>query len=144
MTDWRNTARELLPELEALLREAENPWAFWLDVHGAFEQAYRPPQNDDMIRRVYAFADWCLQSGDGDDLSTHLPTCVALCFYEDIPTCKTARADMPRWFKREDVELMKSIFSYHLSEKEFEELLHLFPESRSDRKRMRAERRRKR
>lgn len=127
MSDWRSKAAELLPELTEELAEADSPMAFWLEVHWAFEKAYQSPQNEELIRRIYDFSDWCVQQDEGEDASTDLPTCVAVCFYEHIPTCPPARADMPRWFTRADVEGSKAIFSYFLSEQDFANLLTLFP-----------------
>ncbi len=57
------------------------------------------------------------------------PTCVVVCLYEHIPIREVSRLDMPRWFSRDDVVLMKDIFSYHLNPNEYERLLGLFPES---------------
>jgi len=122
-------AGELLPELEGSLAEAASPMQFWLDVSAAFQMAYTPPRNDDLIRRTYAFADWCVQnSDDSRDAANHLFTCVAICFYEHIPMHPLSRADMPNWFTREEVEEMRGIFCYlyHLTEREFVEFLSQF------------------
>jgi hypothetical protein len=53
-------------------------------------------------------------------------TCVAVCFYEEIPRHAKARQDMPRWWTAEDLDDgpagEPSIFGYHLSADELAEL----------------------
>lgn len=126
--DWREEAARLLPELSEELSESDRPMRFWIEVNLSFERAYENPKNEDLIRRIYQYADWCLQHHeDNVDAAEHLPTCVCVAFYEHIPRCPQARADMPRWFSRDDIVLMKQTFSYLTSEKEYEDLLTLFP-----------------
>lgn len=143
MSDWRGKAAELLPELAQELAESGDPMWFWIQVHLAFNNAYQPPQDEDLIRRIYAFADWSLQQDDGKGAMNHLPTCVCVCFYESIPTCPPARADMPRWFTRAEVEESKEIFSYFLSEQEFADLLALFPHKQIERPQQKGKRKRR-
>lgn len=149
MEEWRNKAAVMLPELAEEAEEAVNLMSFWIELWYVFEEAYQSPDvvalrvmadesyrppGEDFIRRVYAFADWCVQQDGGRRTHDHLPTCVSVCFYEHIPTCPAARIDMPRWFSREDVALMKRTFSYFLTEKEFEDLLALFPQTPTERR----------
>jgi hypothetical protein len=44
-------------------------------------------------------------------------------FYEDVPTCRPARDDMPRWFRYEEVAAHKPVFGYMLRDAEYQELL---------------------
>jgi hypothetical protein len=44
-------------------------------------------------------------------------------FYEHIPQSKAAREDMPRWFRYDDVARSRSVFAYHIGDREFEDLL---------------------
>jgi hypothetical protein len=50
-----------LPEMQSDIMEAETPMALWVQIVHAFDEAYEQPQNDDFIKRVYQYADWCLQ-----------------------------------------------------------------------------------
>ncbi len=131
--DWRSKAGELLPELRngLLGDEIENAvsaMSLWLEIYHLFCHAYEEPRNDDLIRRVYTFADWCIERtqrprvGAQDDLAT----CVMICFYEDIPSTEIARLDMPRWFTRSQIVQNESVFRYGLNEKEWRELLALW------------------
>ena len=139
--EWREEAARVFPELSEELSECDSPMGFWCELNLTFERAYESPVNEDLIRRIYQFADWCLQHHEEDvDAGEHLPTCVCVAFYEHIPSYPAARADMPRWFLREDVLLMKQTFSYHTSEKDYEDLLALFrsPDGKETRKQRKA------
>ncbi len=136
MSNWLSKVSEMLPELqeEPGFEFVDNPMSLWHEIWWAFERAYEPPRDEDFIKRVYEFADWCLVQERGDDASTDLLTCVAVCFYEHIPTNALTRADIPRWFKRDEIVGMRHTFSYFLSASEFEELLALFGPLQSNRK----------
>ena len=136
MEKWLAEAVERFPEIQDDLdfEFVDSPMSLWHEIWWAFERAYEPPRNEDFIRRVYAFADWCSVQERGDNAANDLLTCVAVCFYEHIPTSPAARADMPRWFERNEVLAMRSTFGYLLSASEFDELLLLFGPSHSSRK----------
>jgi hypothetical protein len=136
MSDWLLKATELLPEMEneAGWEFIDSPMSLWHEIWWVFERAYEPPRDEGFIKRVYDFADWCSVQPRGCDASSDLLTCVAVCFYEHIPTHPAARADMPRWFKRDEVAQMRATFGYFLSAPEFEELLELFGPLQSNRK----------
>jgi hypothetical protein len=136
MINWLSKSAEMLPELqeEHGLEFVDNPMSLWLEIWWAFERAYQPPRDEDFIKRVYEFADWCLVQERCDDASWDLLTCVAVCFFEHIPTNALTRADMPRWFKRHEIVVMRDTFSYFLSASEFEGLLALFEPLQSNRK----------
>ena len=68
-----------------------------------------------------------------------LPTRVHVAFYEHIPTHPAAMADMPLWFTRDQVVLMKKTFTHHASEEEYKGMLARFAvdedkESRKERR----------
>ena len=133
---WRTKAVELLPEMEEDTNPSDNPMALWIEIRMAFDQAYQEPRNEDLIRRIYGYADWCSEHGERSENAGEDPlTCVAVCLYEHIPTREASRLDMPRWFSREDIVLMKELFSYHLNPDEYERLLELFPDPKQGRRR---------
>lgn len=145
-SDWRDKARELLPELTEEINEAQYPAALWDYIGAEFDFAYEEqPPNEDFIRRVYAYAGWCVQQEQDPkaDAFWDLFTCVAIQFWEPLPTNPAARADMPRWFTRSQIEEDRQFFEYLIGPGEFEELLALFdPEPPpSDKQRRRAWRR---
>jgi len=123
MADWRQKAREVFPEMETEVGDAENPMALWLDIQFEFFVAYKEPRNEDFIRRVYEFESWCMEQEGGQDAENDLPTCVVVCFWEHIPTDPAARKDMPRWFSSEEILANTEVFSYFLSRGNFEALV---------------------
>lgn len=134
MESWRAKAIEILPEMEEDTNPSDNPMALWIEIRMEFDHAYKEPRNEDLIRRIYGYAGWCLEQGERTDhAETDLPTCVVVCFYEHIPTREASRQDMPRWFSRADIVLMKEIFSYHLNLDEYGRLLAMFPEPQPSR-----------
>jgi hypothetical protein len=112
----------MFPELSARFEGIDSPYLLWFELNDAFEQAYEAaPRNESLIKRVYNYSDWCCRQPRGKTAEDDLLTCVAVCFYEHIPCHRAARADMPRWWRAEDLR-EPSIFKYHLTESEFREL----------------------
>ena len=129
--EWYTRAIETFPEeREAIENTVGTPMGLWITLSLAFEAAYtETPFNESIIRRIYHFAHWCLNQEQDNHAQWDLPTCVICGLYEHIPTIAAARKDMPRWFTRDEVVLMRQTFQYHLTEVEFEELVTLFPHS---------------
>ena len=115
----------------------------WVELCLAFNEAYEEPRDEAQIARTYEYAEWCLAQEARDRRADHdLCTCVAVAFYEHIPTHPEARADMPRWFSRADVLELRPVFSYLLDDGEFERLLDLFPPQSNRRTRRQSGKRR--
>lgn len=121
--DWGREAFNRFPELIDGFDFVESPYSLWLELRFAFDDAYKEPRNQDLIARIYAFANWCCEQPDGETAEDDLVTCVAVCFYEHIPESPEALEDMPRWFKISDVHLMKATFSYMVGEEGFQRIL---------------------
>ncbi len=98
----------------------------WTEIFFNFADAYMEPKNEDFIKRVYEYADWCLGQESEEDARFHLPTCVCICFWENIPTCKEARDDMPRWFSLDEVIGNQHFFKYLITDDEFEGIKRLY------------------
>ncbi len=79
-----------------------------------------------LLRKSYAYSDWGLSQDIGETAEEHFPTCIAVCFWEHIPTYKPARDDMPRWLSFEYIMANQHWFKYSLSDEEFEELKELY------------------
>ena len=121
--EWGREAFNRFPELIDRFDSVDSPYLLWIEIRLAFEDAYKEPRNEDLISRIYAYADWCCAQPEGTTAEDDLGTCVAVCFYEHIPESPEALADMPRWFKLSDVHLMKEIFSYMVGEEGFQRIL---------------------
>src|SRR5215467_8994756 len=121
--EWGREAFERFPELIDQFDNVESPMLLWIELAYAFDKAYKEPRNEDLISRIYAYADWCCEQPEGATAENDLATAVVVCFYEHIPECPEALADMPRWFKLSDVQLMKETFSYMVGEEGFQRIL---------------------
>lgn len=121
--EWGRQAFERFPELIDQFDCVESPGALWIELSDAFRQAYKDPRNEDLISRIYAYADWCCMQPEGNTEESDLASSVVVGFYEDIPTIPEALEDMPRWFKLSDVHSMKETFSYMVGEEGFQRIL---------------------
>jgi hypothetical protein len=125
MEPWRARALELFPELEETIRQARSPMALWVELNSEFHYAYTRA-NQDLIRRVYEYARWCLAQERHPKADHDLLTCVLLCFFKSIPTEPASQEDMPRWFTRQEVLDLRATFSDLLGEDEWDRLLQRF------------------
>lgn len=126
--DWRKEAHSRFPELEDP-DKIESPYSLWLELLEVFEEAYQPPRNEEMIKRIYAYAEWCETQPRGIKAEDDLATCVCVCFYEHIPDNQYSLEDMPRWFSRSEVLLMEEVFSYHVGKEGFKKILEIYDRS---------------
>lgn len=120
---WDIEAIQRFPDLVDRFEGITSVYALWNELTDIFKEAYRQPKNDDLIARIYDYANWCCSQPEGTTAQEDLGTCVCTCFYEEIPTCAEAIKDMPRWFSHSDVLIMKPIFSYMVGEQGFQQIL---------------------
>jgi hypothetical protein len=126
--DWQKEALRRFPQYADSIERAETPYTVWIDLNAAFETAYAEG-NESLIRAIYDYAGWCCRQPSAAIAAEDLGACVACCFFEHIPIIPKAIQDMPRWWKREDVVLMKEIFSYHAGPQGYLQILARFAES---------------
>ena len=77
---WRRQALEAFPELQTELNDAGeifSVYALWFELLSLVEDAHRT-HNEEMLRRIYGYADWCRQQSD------ELGNAVAVAFYEHL------------------------------------------------------------
>jgi hypothetical protein len=122
MSRWRNEAFDRLPELRKLLQTEKSAYSFLSELVDRLHKAYAQ-KDEDLIRRIYDYAKWCLDLPRGKDSSDDLPTIVTVSFFEHLPQHAEVRRDVGRWLPRKDVEGMKQVFLYHGSEEQFQEML---------------------
>ena len=132
--DWGKEAFTRFPDLIDRFDDVDTPYLLWFELTDAFTKAYKAPRNDDLIKRVYAFAEWCCSQPEGKTASDDLGTCVCCCFYEHIPESQEALEDMPRWFSRSDVLAMRQVFSYMTGEEGFQRILATYDRYHRDHK----------
>jgi hypothetical protein len=133
---WRIEALKRFPELAQEVREAETPYALWIDLWCHFTEAYDSDASD-LIARIYTYARWCCEQPRGKTSADDLLTCVSVCFFEHIPTHPKALKDMPKWWTPEDVKTMKQIFSYLGGEAGYAEVLAQYERHKPRRRRKR-------
>jgi hypothetical protein len=121
--DWGKEAFTRFPELIDLFDTVQSPYDVWFVLTDTFKRAYKAPRNEELISRIYAYADWCCSQPQGTSAENDLGSCVCVCFYEHIPQSPEALEDMPRWFSRPDVLKMKDTFAYHVGEEGFQRIL---------------------
>lgn len=128
---WRDEALRRFPELLDRFMDADTPYLLWIELHFAFVKAYTGKcLDEDMIRRIYAYADWCCSQPQGETAEDDLGTCVVVCFYEHIPQTPAALDDMPHWFSYDAILLMKEVFSYHVGEEGYKRILERFRQNK--------------
>lgn len=124
MSRWRGEALKKLPHLQKVIAEADSVMLLWIELICAFERAYHcDPPDEKTIAAIYSYADWCLRAPRRPDAGHDPSSAVIVCFYEDIPTIRPARDDMPRWFTYAEVANNRPVFGYMLEEDELESLL---------------------
>jgi hypothetical protein len=124
MPAWRREAIGRLPGLKREIESARNVMALWIDIWHPFCRAYeQTPRNEDFIRRIYDFADWCAKAPRTNDAATDPATAVAAAFLEHLPTNPLTREDLPRWFTAGQILQSRQVFSCHLTEQQFGELV---------------------
>jgi hypothetical protein len=131
MALWRAEALQRLPELRQIIDSAHEIMALWINLHLEFVRACeKVPHDESLISRIYSFADWCTHAKRGTDAGRDPLTAVNIAFFEDIPLCKPACEDMPRWVTFDEVAEAKEIFSYHIGEEQYRALLQYMSQNR--------------
>ena len=125
--EWKIEAIKRFPEVPEILSSGwDNPTVCWVDLFQLFEDAYKPPRNEDLIRRIYDYAFWCMRQPKGKKSEDDLGNYVAVTFLEDIPTIEEARSDMPRWFTLDEVLSSEEVFSYMVGKEGYQKILEVY------------------
>jgi hypothetical protein len=134
MDYWLTKAIECLPELEDIATEPQriiSPTSLWIEIYLKLIDAYEVvPINEDLIRRIYDFADWCLMQPSTPDLETDVSSAVAIAFIEDLPLDKRISEDRHRWMSIESFKGFEHLFRYHLSDEKYRQFEKDFLNSR--------------
>src|SRR5215831_13775467 len=99
MENWLIKANELFPELkEEIDQDQSEPLGLWNDLFIRLVRGYETkPINEDLIRRIYDYADWCFNRQQTGNLQTDLSNAVAIGLMENLPLCKAVSEDLYRW-----------------------------------------------
>jgi hypothetical protein len=128
MEAWRQRAHELFPDILAELKPDDSQYALWFELWSAFCNAYE--SNDRaLIKKIYQFADWCMDLPRGETSKDDPFTCVCVCFYEELLTNPATLQDMPNWLTRDHVEGDREIFSYKVGTEGYKKILAIYDEA---------------
>lgn len=90
---WRRKALEAFPELtEKIHEDAFSPYALFFVLLPFVRDAHRCGDTD-VVRRTYAFAQWCHHQRRGGEL----PNAVAVAFYEHLFDDWSLREQVAPW-----------------------------------------------
>ena len=128
---WREEAARRFPDLLELVRGSDTMYDLWSALTDRFFRAYDGEFTSELILRIYEYAVWCGFQPQGETGANDLTTCIANCFYQEIPTHPKALQDMPRWFDREELFEMREILSTRVGEKGFQRILMVFDKHES-------------
>jgi hypothetical protein len=117
---WPTKAAEYFPDLEGVITREQplpSPMGLWIDLYFELAKAYDvSPINEDLIRRIYDFAGWCLSQPNTTDAATDISSAVAVAFIEDLPLNRRISEDLHRWMSVDTFKDLENLFRYHLSE----------------------------
>ena len=116
MTHWRQTALEVFPEFHSVIEEAGSPMELWIELGVRFQSAFREGQ-DDLVRRFFHYAGWCLDTATKQ--ATGVSTAAWCAFYEEIPMVPGLTEQLHRFMPRDRFLQIQDAFRYHISESEF-------------------------
>lgn len=122
MSRWRKEAFDRLPECRKQLQAEKDTTMFFHQLGEALYRAHLS-KNEDLIRRIYEYAIWCLAAPEGKDASDDLPTSITCSFFEHLPTHREVRAEIGRWLPRQMIEGMREVFLYHGTEEKYCEMI---------------------
>ena len=134
MEYWLTKAIECLPELEDLITEPRRitvATSLWTEIYLKLIDAYEVvPLNEDLIGRIFDYANWCLKQPPTSDLETDVSNAVAIAFIEDLPLDKRIIEDLHRWMSIESFKGFEHLFRYHLSDEGYRQFENEFLSSR--------------
>lgn len=116
MSAWRRTALQTLPELRAAIDQAATPMALWFELLAEFKAAFHR-DDEQQLARILAFARWCWASN-----SHPVSNAVACGFYEHLPEHDAMRAAIPRLFRQQEFDQIRSALAIHVGEAALDEV----------------------
>ena len=100
MSVWRRRALEAFPELRNELNdrhEISSIYELWFELLALTDEAHRK-KDDDFLRRVYGYAEWCRVQRDKDIWNS-----VGVCFYEHVLDEPSTRDTVIPWLSNDAI-----------------------------------------
>ena len=120
-------AKEVFPELDFENNYIDNPYTLFQELVDLLHSEYDKNTLDrNNLKRIYDFAEWSCNLPRGETAKNDVLTAVAVSFLEHVPQHPGAFKDMPNWFKKSEIIKSKELFSYHIGEEKYNELLKLY------------------
>ncbi len=120
MDEWQKVAQQFFPEIADKMHLDGGIHGLWSDLYLQLLRAYdASPVNDELIGRIYDYANWCFNHPQTNDPSVDLSSATAVGFVEDLPLDQRVSEDLYRWLSVETFEGCKNLFRYHLSEEQY-------------------------
>jgi hypothetical protein len=122
---WRRLALQLFPEHRRIIQSNEfifSIYQLFFDLLPMTIEAHEIGNND-FLRRVYQFAEWCWKQKPRSD-DVYNAVCVS--FYEHLVDHVASRNSIQYWLKPEIFEDIRDIFPPRMTEDEYKQLLDLY------------------
>ena len=122
MAAWRRRALEYFPQLGAELQDSEySIYMLFFDLLPMVRHAHDLGEAE-LARRIYEFAEWCLNQTTGD-----LSNAAGVAFYEHLFDSNCHRAETIRRLSPDVIATCRPLWEARLSEDEMAELRPLMP-----------------
>jgi hypothetical protein len=118
MSTWNKEAVARLPELEYMIGHLnfDSPMMLWIELRMKFDQlCEQRPQDLDLLRRIWGYADWCLTHPSAD-----VRTAVVAAFCEHLLDARATRETLPEIMTKCDFIELRPLLLPHSSEGVFE------------------------
>jgi hypothetical protein len=124
MAAWRRHALSLFPELhDDIEREASSAYSLFFFILPFARDAHQRG-DDDALRRVYGFAQWCHHQRQGSEL----PNAVGVAFYEHLFDDWSLHAQIAPWLSPHVTRDAWPLWQARLDEPKLAELRRLLDE----------------
>jgi hypothetical protein len=126
MSVWRRVALERFPDLRSQIERTESVGMLWIELYSTFCRAHEEPVDNDLIRRFYLYAWWCLK----ESKSTEVSDKAGMGFYEELPMNKLVRERMQEFLTTGQFMKAAGYICHFLGSEEFEKFKEDFIEKR--------------
>jgi hypothetical protein len=125
MAVWRRRALEQFPQFRAELQQPDySIYMLFFDLLPMVREAHDSGDNDS-ARRIYDFAEWCLNQATGD-----LSNAAGVAFYEHLFDSKRHWSEVVRWLSGQVVATCRPLWDRRISGADLSELINLIENRR--------------